>query len=75
MLTMREKELLVMCGELNRMNTHKRLGFMILAMTNPLSREATCKLRNLLYSICDIKYIELYRRTKEELDEPEGFAA
>ena len=72
-LTMREKEMLVMFGDVNRVNTHKRLGVGCAYMTDPISKAAACSLRNKIYELpCDKWYTWLYCRTKEELSDLNG---
>ena len=72
-LTMREKEILIMFGDTNRANTHKRLGMGCAYMIDPLSKAAACSLRNKIYELpCDKWYIWLYCRTKEELNDLNG---
>ena len=41
-LTIREKEMLMMFGCMNRTNTHKRLGLACMTITDPLSKKLAC---------------------------------
>ncbi len=75
-LTGREKKMLVMFGCFNRKRTHERLGTACMLITEPVSKAAACSLRNKLHAIGnDRRYIKLYCRVLEELNNYSGDAA
>ncbi len=75
-LTGREKEMLVMFGCFNRKWTHERLGVACMLIMEPVSKAAACSLRNKLHAIGnDRRYIKLYCRVLEELNNYSGDAA
>ena len=75
-LTEREKEMLVLFGCFNRKQTHERLGRACMLITEPACKAAACSLRNKLHAIGnDRRYIKLYCRVLEELNNYSGDAA
>ena len=72
-LSMREKEMLVMFGSIDRKATHTRLTRACTVITDGLYKAAACSLRNKLYELPSDKwYTEIYCRTKEELSDLNG---
>ena len=68
-LTIREKEMLMMFGCMNRTNTHKRLGLACMTITDPISKAAAYSLKNKIFELpCDIWSRHIYCRVKNELN-------
>ena len=74
-LTEREKEMLVMFGELGRKQTLERLGRACWLITDPGQKAVTCRLRYKVHEMDGKTYTRIYCRVKEEWNKDSGDAA
>lgn len=69
-LTDEEKEVLYVYGSPILKDTHKRLGMACVLMVDPVTKAATCSLRNKLAEMtCSLAYFHLYASVREELSD------
>ena len=69
-LTDEEKEVLYVYGSPVLKDTHKRLGMARAFMVDPITKAATCSLRNKLAEMtCSLAYFHLYASVREELSD------